>query len=301
MTDIVIGIDSRPAERGASRLQLAIARLGRGFRTLDDQVSVFDRKLNILQRAWRGIRNAMRRVVQSLGNLGAAFRRMSARLVMAARNLKKVTREAFQAGRSVDLLGKAAGGKIAASIAFATAVFGIKRLFTLGTEAEETRSKLLSVFGDAGRAAKSFAADLGTIAGLGGRGTEELLATAGAVAQGLGVAQEASFNFAQQIIQTAADLSSFNNIQTEQSARAIISALTGEREALKTLGIVIKSTDVEARAALDTKTANIKELTQEQLAYATLALVQEKAGVAIGDLARTQQSAATKLNNLVLE
>ena len=124
----------------------------------------------------------------------------------------------------------------------------------------------------------------------GGRGTEELLATAGAVAQGLGVAQEASFNFAQQIIQTAADLSSFNNLGTEQSARAIISALTGEREALKTLGIVIRQADVEARAALDTKTANIKELTQEQLAYATLALVQEKAGVAIGCLLYTSPS-----------
>jgi hypothetical protein len=50
------------------------------------------------------------------------------------------------------------------------------------------------------------------------------------------------------LTQLAIDVASFNNVSDEQAVRAFTSALTGEREALKSLGIVIQEADVKQEA-----------------------------------------------------
>src|SRR5690606_10879787 len=131
-------------------------------------------------------------------------------------------------------------------------------------------------------------------AGLSERQAREITATTGAIVQGMGLAQDASAGYAEEIARLAGDLSSFNNIPIEETARAIQAAITGERESLKRLGVVILETDVQARAMLDTGKRRAEQLTQEEKAIATLALITERAGVAVGDLERTQDSAANR-------
>jgi hypothetical protein len=43
----------------------------------------------------------------------------------------------------------------------------------------------------------------------------------------------------------AIDVASFNNVSDDQAVKAFTSALSGEREALKSLGIVISEADVQ--------------------------------------------------------
>jgi len=70
---------------------------------------------------------------------------------------------------------------------------------------------------------------------------------------------------------------------------------------LKRLGIVIKETDVQQRALADSGKTVAKTLTAQEKATATLALISEKAGVAVGDLDRTQGSAANVARRLAAQ
>ena len=210
----------------------------------------------------------------------------------------------FQAGMNkAEGVAKNAGQKVAK--AFKAAVAGIavagaaavalgKQIFDVGSSVLETRSKFETVFGAASAELDKFALSFGQLAGLSKSQAQGVLATTGSIVQGMGFAREASADFAKQVVQLSGDLASFNDVPTAEVAGAIQSALTGERESLKRLGIVILETDVQQQALLNTGKENAKALTQQEKATATLQLITERAGVAVGDLARTQDSAANR-------
>ena len=176
-----------------------------------------------------------------------------------------------------------------------------KKLFELGSGAAEIQSKFEAVFAENLPLVEAFNEEFGKIAGVSQVNLKALTATTGAIAQGLGFAGEAAARLTIEITQLAGDLGSFNDIPTEQTARAIQSALTGERESLKRLGIVIKQVDVDQLALTQTGKESTKQLNDQDRATATLALITEKAGVAVGDLARTQDSAANQARQIKAE
>lgn len=180
-----------------------------------------------------------------------------------------------------------------AALGAAVGAVGLK-LFQIGSDALETRNKFESVFGDMSDSVNQFAEDFGKVAGLTRSQAQGILATTGAIAQGLGFTAQASAQFSQEVVQLAGDLGSFNNLPTEETARAIQSALAGERESLKRLGIVIKQTEVDQRALNITGKTSVETLTDQERATATLQLITERAGAAVGDLTRTQDSAANR-------
>jgi hypothetical protein len=181
--------------------------------------------------------------------------------------------------------------------------FGIavKRTFELGAAVEETGSKFATVFGESADEMDAFIGRWGSLAGLSRTQAREVTATTGAIVQGMGLAQAASAQYAEAVTRLAGDLSSFNNVPIAETSRAIQAAITGERESLKRLGIVILETDVQKRALIETGKRRAEQLTQEEKAIATLGLIAERAGVAIGDLDRTQDSAANRARRLGAE
>tara|TARA_R110002051_G_scaffold34736_3_gene77160 strand:- start:6315 stop:8045 length:1731 start_codon:yes stop_codon:yes gene_type:complete len=195
------------------------------------------------------------------------------------------------------------GGQIAIAAAAVTGIgIALKKAFDIGASIAETQSKFNTVFGpDASAQVQGFLDDFANKAGLTNTEAQGLVATTGAIAQGLGFSQKASGEFAASITALAGDLSSFNNIPTAETLLAINSALTGERESLKRLGIVIKETDVQQRALADSGKSVAKALTAQEKATATLALISERAGVAVGDLDRTQGSAANVARRLAAQ
>lgn len=130
--------------------------------------------------------------------------------------------------------------------------------------------------------------------GLSKQSALDYLATAGAVAQGLGFTREESLGLAESVVTLTADFASFHNLPHEQVHRAIIAGITGEREGLKALGIVINQADVDKQALLETGKKQAAQLTQEEKAAATLTLIYERGGPAIGDYARTKDSVANR-------
>lgn len=190
------------------------------------------------------------------------------------------------------------GGAMATMAGAAGVGFAAKQIFDLGSTVEETQSKFTTTFGAAGESVQDFIDDFGTLAGLTREQAQAVTSTTGAIAQGMGMAQQASADFAVTATELAGDLASFNNVPIEETSRAIQAAVTGEREQLKQLGIVVRESDVQQRAMAESGKENAKALTQQEKAAATMALISERAGVAVGDLARTQDSAANRARQL---
>lgn len=191
---------------------------------------------------------------------------------------------------------------------FATAFAGIaaggfvaKQILDVGAAVEETASKFDTVFGPAALGVEESLQGVARLAGLSTERMQALAATSGQIASGMGFSQAAAADMAVEITKLAADLGSFNNIPVAETSMAIQAALTGEREQLKRLGIVLKQTEVDQRAMAISGAESTKELTNQARAAASLQLVTERAGVAIGDLDRTQDTAAAKARILAAD
>lgn len=178
-----------------------------------------------------------------------------------------------------------------------------QKAFDLGTAVEETASKFSTVFGPAAARLDAELRKSANAMGLTQTEARGLTATVGAVVQGMNVGQEASAGYAAEILKLAGDITSFSNVQggAEQVTQAVTSAIVGEREALKTLGIVILEEDVKQRQAQRAAEGHTDALTKQGKVAATLELITERAGVAVGDLERTQDSAANRARKFSAE
>ena len=211
--------------------------------------------------------------------------------------LNRSVKSAESTGEKMKRGFKRAGVAVVALTA-AVVALGIK-LLNAGARAVATRSRFETVFGASTAKVEAFNKEFGKISGLSQQAFEETIATTAAIAQGMGFAQAASAEFAIEITKVAGDLASFNGLRTEEVALAVNSALTGEREAMKRLGIVILETDVQQKAFEITGKTVAKTLTQQEKATATLALITDRAGVAMGDLSRTASDTDNVIKQLV--
>lgn len=174
------------------------------------------------------------------------------------------------------------------------------------SDAEETRSKFQTVFRDIGDSAQAAADRLSDSYGQSDRAAQGLLANTGDLLTGFGFTQEAALDLSSQVNELAIDLASFTNFSggAEGASQALTSALLGEREAAKSLGIAITEDVVQAKLEELRATGQlIGETERQQEAYATLLIAQEQSANAIGDFARTQDSFAnqTRILNANLE
>lgn len=205
--------------------------------------------------------------------------------------LDRVGNSGKRAESGLSAVGNAIKGFIVAQAAASLLTY-TKRLFDLGTAAQETASKFQTVFGPAAAGLDARLQEFANTMGLTQAQARETAATLGAMAQGFGLTQGASAGFSEEVLRLAGDLSSFNNIPVAEALAAIQSGLTGEQEPLRRFGILMNDAAVKTRALTMTGKTSEAQLTEQDKALARLALISEKAGVAIGDLERTQDSEA---------
>ncbi len=218
------------------------------------------------------------------------------------KSVEKGTKENAKFASGMSGLGKAAiaGGALFAAKSL---LDFSKSALDAAVSAEEAGAAFDTTFGTAAARATLFLEDFANKAGLTVGEAQQLQATLGAVAQGIGFTQEASADLSIELTKIAADVASFSNISAgaEPVLQAFRSALVGEREALKTYGIAITEAEVQSKAFEITSKRNTDELTRQDKALATLALIQSKAAVQIGDLDRTQASFANQSRALNAE
>ena len=170
------------------------------------------------------------------------------------------------------------------------AVFGFGKAIKAAADAEEAASKFDVVFGNA---AKNVGSEMDTFARKVGRSRTEmrsLTGDTGDVVKALGFSEEQSANLSVALTKLAVDTASFKNRQEPDVIRAFTAALTGERESLKTLGVVINEAQVQAKAFQMGLAQTKGDLTTSAKALATYEVLVERLADAQGDAERTSMS-----------
>ena len=183
-----------------------------------------------------------------------------------------------------------------------TAMVGVAGFIssTIGpaSDLSETVSKVGVVFGDS-------AADIikwgQTAASSMGMSTNTALAAAGTYGNlftAMGITKEKSGDMSQGLVQLAADLASFNNMDPTQVLDSLCSGLSGETEQLKRLGVNLNQATVEAKAIELGLWDGVGTIDAAAKAQATYALVMEQTKTAQGDYARTSDGLANTQRSL---
>ena len=203
------------------------------------------------------------------------------------KSVKKSTKEnaKFSAGMS---------GLGSAAIAGAAAIAGKSLLdFSLSaiqaaSAAQEAAGAFGTTFGGAAEQLNKQLKENANLFGLTTSEAQQLISVFGSVAQGIGFTQEESADLSSELFDLAGDIASFNNITSGSGVvlQAFRSALVGEREALKTYGIAITEAEVQTKAFEQTGKSSADELTRQEKALATTALIFERSAVQQGNAAR---------------
>lgn len=214
------------------------------------------------------------------------------------KKLDATGKKVFDVGRVFDFaLGDLLAGAVRRAVTSIDDV--VLKVFEMGAGAAETESKFNTVFQGMADQVDAFGKTFANVAGLTQTEFRDLAAVAGSILQGMGADINETARQTQRIVKLAADFASFHNASIEDTFAAIRSGITGESEPLKRFGIVLDEAAVKTRALKDAGKENEKQLTQLEKVQARLNLIYERAGVAIGDLERTQDSAANTARRLL--
>jgi hypothetical protein len=184
----------------------------------------------------------------------------------------------------------------AMTIAGAAIVTGFAAITKKAIDANEIFSKFGVVFGDVLGDASKQVKNLTDNYGLSSIESKKLLSDTGDLLTGFGFTQKAALDLSKRVSELGVDLASFTNIEggAEQAVRALSSAMLGETERAKALGIVIRQDSKEFinLVASFQKSEGMTLLQAKAMASLTIATKQSKNS--IGDFARTQSSAANQ-------
>lgn len=169
-------------------------------------------------------------------------------------------------------------------------------MLKMASDGEETRSKFDTIFKDMVSGANEVADNFAKSYGLAGASAREMLGNTSDLLTGLNFTQEAALGLSEQANQLAVDLASFTNYSggAKGASEALTKALLGEREGLKALGISISEEDVKTQMLVNSKAGMTFETEKQAKAQATLDLAMQQSKNAIGDYARTSDSAANQ-------
>jgi hypothetical protein len=174
---------------------------------------------------------------------------------------------------------------------------------TLGTfikrasDAEEITSKFNVVFSKLGKEATRAAKNLADGFGLTNIQAQKLLGNTGDLLTGFGFTQEAALDLSTKIASLGADLASFTNLEggAEEASKRLTSALTGETEGLKALGIVVRQDTKQFQDRVKAIQESEGVTLQQAKSLAILEQATTQSKNAIGDFQRTQAGTANQI------
>lgn len=184
------------------------------------------------------------------------------------------------------------GGVVAGAFAVDRAVAGLAALKDAASDLNETTSMAGVIFGKNAKAMDAWAQNAPRALGLAREEALRASATFGDMFLQLGFAEDKAADMSKAVLQMAADLGSFKNLETADVTERIAAAFRGEYDSLQMLVPNINAARVETEALAATGKANAASLSAQEKAAATLAIVQKDSARAQGDFARTADGAA---------
>ncbi len=156
----------------------------------------------------------------------------------------------------------------------------------------ETLNRSSVIFGRNEAAMEAWASSAVRSLGMSKRSALDSAASFGDMFAQLGFADDKAAAMSRTVVQMAADFGSFNNLGTDDVLERIAAGFRGEYDSLQKLIPNISAARVEQEALAATGKKSATQLTAQEKAAATLAIVQKDGARAMGDFARTADSAA---------
>ena len=203
-------------------------------------------------------------------------------------NLRALSEQLKQIGSKMSNVGKTMTQKVTAPIAA-----GYIAAAKYASDYEENLNKIDVAFGKNSKAVKDWANTARTEFGLSKVQATESVSAFGALGKGIGLSEKNAAKMAITLSGLSADLGSYFNTGTDESAKALEGIFTGESEALKKFGVVMTDTNLEKFAA--DQGLVWKEMDQGEKTMLRYQYVLAKTKDAQGDYSRTSTGTANSI------
>tara|TARA_Y100000114_G_scaffold37024_1_gene32590 strand:+ start:2870 stop:4372 length:1503 start_codon:yes stop_codon:yes gene_type:complete len=201
----------------------------------------------------------------------------------------------------VRAFGKSAVGQFLKVGAAFAGIGLVKSMGSLALAAAETASKFESVFGPATAKMNEKVQELRETIPSTTAEMQDALATFASMAKAFGLNSEAANAFSVELVKVAGDIASFHNLPIEEAFTKIRSAISGEFEPMKQLGIVINQARLEQEGLNLGIFDGVGQMNAAQKAIAVQSIMIRDLGTANGDAAATAESAANQVKFLKKE
>ena len=183
-------------------------------------------------------------------------------------------------------------GPLMAGVAGAGIVSFFQGAIDKASDLNETVSKSKSIFGEQQAAMQQWSQGAAQAMGLSSQKALDAATSFGDMFRQLGDSAPVAAQTSQQVVQLAADLGSFNNLETGDVIDRLSASFRGEFDSLQAIIPNINAARVEQEALTATGKKSASALTQQEKAHATLAIVMRDSSRAQGDFAKTADGAA---------
>lgn len=129
----------------------------------------------------------------------------------------------------------------------------------------------------------------------------EAASSFGLLFETMGLASGQSAEMSKGLVELATDIASINNISPEEALQKLRSGLVGEAEPLRTVGVLLDETSVQAKAMEMGLAATTSALTQQDKVLARYQLILDQTQITQGDFSRTSREMANQTRILNAE
>ena len=288
---------------GLSQLTSSITKLGGKSATaaaggnIDKLAESLKKMMTTLSTSPRVSQNLIQ-MTQALAQLASTGSKAGAATVNLSRSFGTLPTAANKAKTSFNGLASAIGKFYATYWLLIRALGSFKKAIDISSDLTEVQNVVDVSFGSMSDKMNEFADSALELYGMSELTAKQIGSRFQAMGVSMGFAQEDMTDMSIRLTQLAGDLASFYNITQDEAATKLQSIFTGESEPLRSLGIDLAQTSVEAWALSQGIDADMRSMTNAEKTMLRYQYVLASTGQATNDFIRTQNSWANQLRLL---
>lgn len=205
------------------------------------------------------------------------------------KSLKELGKSAKDLGGKISGVGEKATLGLTAPIVAGAAV-----AFNAASDQAESMNKVEVAFKGAANEVKAFSDTTLESYGIAKGTSLDMASLFGDMGTAMGQTPKEASKMSKSLVGLAGDLASFKNIGVDQAQDALKGIFTGEGESLKTLGVIMQDSTLQAYALAQGQKTAYKDMSQAEKVALRYAFVMDATKNAQGDFARTSQGAANQ-------
>ena len=208
----------------------------------------------------------------------------------------------FESGlNSIAKLATNAGKMLAGAFAVGKLISFGKECVELGSNLAEVQNVVDTVFPTMNKQIDSFAKNAAAQFGLSETMAKNFTGTFGAMGKAFGFSEGQAYDMATALTGLAGDVASFYNMSQDEAYTKLKSVFTGETESLKSLGVVMTQTALDAFAMANGFGKTTKSMSEAEKVALRFKFVQDQLSAAQGDFMRTSDGWANQVRLLSLQ